>query len=143
MKKVLIINGPNLNMQGSREQDIYGTFTLDDLQSKLEIESQKLDLSISILQSNHEGEIIDAIHFARDRFDFIILNAGAYSHYSIAIRDAIDSINIPTIEVHITNIYAREEFRKESVIAPVCKGQICGFGIYSYILAMNYIAQCE
>ena len=143
MRKVLIINGPNLNMQGSREKDAYGTFTLNNLKLKLEAQSKSLGLSINILQSNHEGEIIDAIHLAKDKFDFIILNAGAYSHYSIAIRDAIASLDVPTIEVHITNIYAREEFRKESIIAPVCKGQICGFGMDSYVLAMNYIASNE
>jgi 3-dehydroquinate dehydratase-2 len=140
MKKVLIVNGPNLNLLGTREKDVYGTETLEDIAKRVSIEAEKLRLDIRFIQTNHEGEIIDKIHEAKGKFDVLIINPGAYTHYSIAIRDAIKAVEIAAIEVHLSNIYSREEFRHQSVIAPVCKGQICGFGGYGYILALNAAA---
>ncbi len=137
MKKVLILNGPNLNLLGIREPDIYGNETLEDIAKKTNSEAQNLNIDIDFVQTNHEGEIIDKIHDAQNKYDAIIINPGAYTHYSIAIRDAIKSTNIPTIEVHLSNIYAREEFRSKSVIAPICIGQISGFGSNSYIMALK------
>lgn len=140
MKKILIINGPNLNLLGTREKDVYGTETLEDIAIKTSAEAAKLNVEIDFIQTNHEGEIIDRIHAARGNTDVIIINPGAYTHYSIAIRDAIKAVEIPTIEIHMSNIHAREEFRSHSVIAPVCVGQICGFGSKSYILGLNAAA---
>ncbi|AEV68012.1 type II 3-dehydroquinate dehydratase [Acetivibrio clariflavus] len=140
MKKILIINGPNLNLLGTREKEVYGTETLDDIAKKVAEEAAKLNVNIEFFQSNHEGDIIDKIHAARGNTDAIIINPGAYTHYSIAIRDAIKAVEIPTIEIHLSNIHAREEFRSHSVIAPVCVGQICGFGSNSYILGLNAAA---
>ncbi|HOQ00228.1 MAG TPA: type II 3-dehydroquinate dehydratase [Acetivibrio clariflavus] len=140
MKKILIINGPNLNLLGTREKEVYGTETLDDIAKKVAEEAAKLNVNIEFFQSNHEGDIIDKIHAARGNTDAIIINPGAYTHYSIAIRDAIKAVEIPAIEIHLSNIHAREEFRSHSVIAPVCVGQICGFGSNSYILGLNAAA---
>lgn len=137
MKKILIINGPNLNLLGTREKDVYGTETLEDIAVKVSEEAKKLSLDFDFIQSNHEGEIIDKIHDARGKYQVIIINPGAYTHYSYAIRDAVKAVLIPTIEIHLSNIHGREEFRSKSVIAPVCAGQICGFGSNSYILALN------
>jgi 3-dehydroquinate dehydratase II len=137
MKKILVLNGPNLNLLGTREKEIYGNETLQDIAQKTVSEGLKLDMEVDFAQSNHEGELIDKIHAAKSVYDLIIINPGAYTHYSIAIRDAIKSVDIPTIEIHLSNIHAREEFRSKSVIAPVCIGQICGFGSMSYILALN------
>lgn len=136
MKKILIINGPNLNMLGTREQNIYGAETLHDIESKVINTAEKLYIEVDFFQSNHEGNIIDRIHESKGIYDFIIINPGAYTHYSIAIRDAIKAVEIPTIEVHLSNIYNREEFRSKSVIAPVCAGQVSGFGSNSYIVAL-------
>jgi len=140
MKKVLVINGPNLNLLGVREKNVYGSETLLDIAKEVNVVSGELGLETEFIQSNHEGEIIDKLHAARGVYDVIIINAGAYTHYSIAIRDAIKGIQIPTIEIHISNIHSREEFRHTSVIAPVCIGQICGFGKMSYILALHAAA---
>lgn len=137
MKKVLVINGPNLNLLGIREKNIYGEETLEDIARKMNAEAEKLNVDLSFVQSNHEGEIIDKIHESRGKIDVIIINPGAYTHYSIAIRDAIKAVEIPTIELHLSNIHAREEFRSKSVIAPVCGGQISGFGSAGYILALH------
>lgn len=137
MKKILVINGPNLNLLGTREKDIYGKETLLDIAQKLDAEALKLNVDLSFIQTNHEGEIIDKIHESKGNVDVIIINPGAYTHYSIAIRDAIKAVDTPAIEVHLSNIHAREEFRSKSVIAPVCVGQISGFGSSSYILALN------
>ena len=137
MKRIIIINGPNLNLLGTREKTVYGTETLEDIAKKTSIEAAKLNVEVEFIQTNHEGEIIDRIHAARGSADVIIINPGAYTHYSIAIRDAIKAVEIPTIEIHLSNIHAREEFRSHSVIAPVCVGQICGFGSNSYILGLN------
>lgn len=137
MKKILIINGPNLNLLGTREPTIYGSETLLDIAKAVEVKSMQLGVETDFVQSNHEGEIIDKIQAARGVYETIIINAGAYTHYSIAIRDAISACEIPTIEIHLSNIHAREEFRHKSVIAAVCKGQICGFGKNSYLLALQ------
>lgn len=136
MKKVLVINGPNLNLLGQREKDVYGVETLEDIKGKAYAEAQRLGMELDFMQSNHEGDIIDRLHAARGKYDVIIMNPGAYTHYSIAIRDAVKAIDVPVIEIHLSNIYAREEFRSKSVIAPVCAGQISGFGSKSYILAL-------
>ncbi len=140
MKKVLVVNGPNLNLLGVREKGVYGSETLLDIAKAVNITSEQLGLETDFIQSNHEGEIIDRLHAARGVYQAVIINAGAYTHYSIAIRDAIKSIEIPTIEIHLSNIHSREEFRHTSVIAPVCAGQICGFGKMSYILALHAAA---
>lgn len=137
MKKVLVINGPNLNLLGTREKDVYGIETLESIAKKVNAEGKKLNAEIAFIQSNHEGEIIDRIHDANRKYDVIIINPGAYTHYSIAIRDAIKGVDIPAIEVHLSNIHSREEFRHKSVVAPVCVGQISGFGGYGYIMALN------
>ena len=134
--KISVINGPNLNLLGQREKEHYGSFTLADVMDALRSRAGA-DCEVSFFQSNIEGEVVDAIQQAKGDADGIILNAGAYTHYSIAIRDAISAVALPVVEVHISNIHAREEFRHESVIAPVCVGQICGFGLNSYLLAMD------
>ena len=137
VKKILVINGPNLNLLGTREKEVYGFATLKDIETKMMQEAGSLGFSVDFFQSNYEGDIIEQIHKAKGRYFSIILNAGAYTHYSIAIRDAIKAVDIPVIEVHMSNIYNREEFRSRSVIAPVCRGQISGFGAESYILALQ------
>jgi 3-dehydroquinate dehydratase-2 len=134
--KVLFINGPNLNMLGNRENDIYGAQSLEEINGEIELFAKKNDCEAAFFQSNHEGEIIETIQKAKDIYSGIVINAGAFTHYSIAIRDAIKSITLPVIEVHLSNIHAREKFRKKSVIAPVCAGQISGFGKYSYMAAV-------
>ncbi|MBD9281536.1 MAG: type II 3-dehydroquinate dehydratase [Clostridiales bacterium] len=134
--KILVINGPNMNMLGIRQPEIYGHATYEDLKSMIEGEAERLGAEVSFFQSNHEGELVDHLHAARGEFDAIVLNAGAYTHYSIAIRDAISAIKLPVIEVHLSNVHAREGFRETSVIAPVCRGQIAGFGEYSYTLGL-------
>ncbi len=140
-KKILIIHGPNLNLLGEREPGIYGNDTMDAINDEISKEAQNLGLSCDFFQSNHEGKIIDKIHNARKTHSGIIINPGAYTHYSYAIRDAVAAITIPCIEVHLSNVYSRDEFRSKSVIAPVCKGQIAGFGKQSYILALKGIAE--
>ena len=137
--KILIINGVNMNMLGLRETEKYGTMTLKDLEKELYAFSFELEIDIETFQSNFEGEIVEKIHQTKDNFDGIVINAGAYTHTSIAIRDAISAVNIPTVEVHMTNIYKREEFRHHSYIAPVCIGQISGFGINSYKLGLKAV----
>ncbi len=143
MKKVLVINGPNLNLLGVREKSVYGSETLLDIAQAVNAESSELGLETDFIQSNIEGEIIEKLHSARGVYDVIIINAAAYTHYSIAIRDAIKAVEIPTIEIHLSNIHSREEFRHTSVIAPVCVGQICGFGKMSYILALHAAANLQ
>lgn len=137
MKKILVIHGPNLNLLGEREPGVYGTDTFDSINDEIKEQALAAGLYCEIFQSNHEGEIIDELHLARKNYDGVILNAGAYTHYSYAIRDAIAAIKIPVVEVHLSNIHARDEFRHTSVIAPVCVGQIAGFGKYSYFLAVS------
>ncbi|AWB10656.1 3-dehydroquinate dehydratase [Thermodesulfobium acidiphilum] len=136
MKKILVINGPNLNMLGTREPNIYGNITLHSLEELILNFAKELEIKVDFFQSNHEGDIIDKIHRTYDAYNAFIINPGAFTHYSYAIRDAIASINIPVIEVHLSNIHAREEFRKSSVIAPVCLGQISGLGELSYLTAI-------
>jgi 3-dehydroquinate dehydratase-2 len=133
---IYVINGPNLNILGVREPNIYGDITLKDIEENLTAAARELGQIIYFFQSNHEGEIIDAIHKARENADAIIINPGAFTHYSYAIRDALMSVTMPTIEVHLSNIHAREEFRNNSVISPVCKGVICGLGASGYVLAL-------
>lgn len=135
--KILILNGPNLNMLGIREPEKYGNETLADINGKIKSYCDEKNIDVEFYQSNIEGEIINKIHSARGNFDGIIMNAGAFTHYSYAIRDAIPIAEMPVIEVHLTNVHAREEFRHNSVIAPVCKGQICGFGSNSYLVAVK------
>ena len=140
MKKILIINGPNLNLLGTREPEIYGKFTLPDIENKLKDFAKKINVEIECFQSNHEGEIVDKIGGAKNNFEGIIINPAAYTHTSVAIRDAIASVEIPVIEVHISNIYSREQFRHNSFIAPVAIGQISGLGIKGYLLALEYFS---
>lgn len=136
MRKILILNGPNLNLTGTRQPDIYGSATMGQCVEELQ-KSFDGRLTIEERQSNHEGDIIDALQNAKsDGFDGVVLNAGGYSHTSVAIRDAISATDIPVVEVHISNIYAREEFRRHSVISPVCMGVVAGFGLKSYELAL-------
>lgn len=135
--KILVINGPNLNLLGEREPNIYGGDTLQSINDEISEKAKSLGHEVSFFQSNSEGALIDELHSARLGFDGVILNAGAYTHYSYAIRDAIAAIKIPVVEVHLSNVNSRDEFRKTSVIAPVCKGSIAGFGKHSYLLALS------
>ena len=137
MKKILVIHGPNLNLLGKRETDVYGTVTINEINQALKDEAHKLGVQLEILQSNHEGEIVDRIGKARDGFGGILINPAAYTHTSVAIRDAIAAASLPTVEVHLSNIYSREDFRKTSLTAPVCKAQVSGFGKESYILGLR------
>lgn len=137
VKKVLVINGPNLNMLSIREPGIYGNQTLDEINNNISTYAKGLDIACEFFQSNCEGEIINAIHSVLKDYDGCIINAGAYTHYSYAILDAIKAVGKPFIEVHLSNVHAREEFRHTSVIAPACVGSIAGFGKNSYFLAVN------
>ncbi|MCI5815952.1 type II 3-dehydroquinate dehydratase [Ruminococcus sp.] len=135
--RILVIHGPNLNLLGEREPGIYGTENLEQVNGAILARAKELGAQCEVFQSNHEGDIIDRLHEARREFDGVVLNAGAYTHYSYAIRDAIAAIRIPCVEVHISNVHAREEFRHTSVIAPACLGVVCGFGGDSYLLALE------
>lgn len=139
-RKILVINGPNLNLLGEREPGVYGEGSFEQLNLDILETAKKLGLKCEVFQSNHEGEIIDKLHNCRTNCSGVVINAGAYTHYSYAIRDAISSIKIPCIEVHISNVFARDEFRSHSVISPVCAGTICGLGRNSYFLAMKALA---
>lgn len=135
---ILIINGPNLNLLGKREPHIYGNMTLNDINDKIKVEfSKNNNINFEFYQNNVEGEIINKLHSSIGKFNGIVINAGAYTHTSLAIADAIKAIQIPTIEVHLSNIYSREEIRHTSFLSPCCIGQISGFGFYSYILAVQ------
>lgn len=138
VKRILVLNGPNLNLLGTREPEVYGRMTLNDINELLRERAVRAGVdTIDFLQSNYEGELVEAIQKARGRYDFILLNAGALTHYSIALRDAIAAVPVPVIELHLSNIHRREEFRHTSVIAPVVMGQVCGFGVDSYIAALD------
>lgn len=134
--KILVVNGPNLNLLGTREPEVYGTLTLEKINEELLKYAKELGAEIEFFQSNVEGEIVNAIQAARETCAGIVINPAAYTHTSVAIRDAISAVALPAVEIHISNVYAREEFRKHSLIAPVCVGQIAGFGLDSYKLAM-------
>jgi 3-dehydroquinate dehydratase-2 len=140
-KKILVIHGPNLNMLGEREPEIYGSVTLDKINEEITALALELRVEVHVFQSNHEGEIVEKIGQARKDYDGIVINPAAYTHTSVAIRDAIAAAHVPTIEVHISNVYAREEFRQKSITAPVCRGQISGLGIDSYLLGIRAAAK--
>lgn len=140
---MIVINGPNINLLGNRENDIYGEMNYADMCEYLVDEGEKLDIDIHIYQSNIEGEIVGQIQNADEKYDGIIINPAAYTHYSIAILDALKAVSTKAVEIHISNINAREEFRKNSVTAPACIGQISGFGIYGYILAMMALKEAS
>ncbi|HEB12509.1 MAG TPA: type II 3-dehydroquinate dehydratase [Actinobacteria bacterium] len=135
--RVLVIHGPNLNLLGEREVDVYGQVTLGDIDKRLQKHAERLNVDVESFQSNHEGEIIEKIQEARSGYECLIINPAAFTHYSIAIRDALAVLDIPIIEVHLSNIYSREPFRHKSVVAGVATGQICGFGPDSYSLALD------
>ena len=134
MADILILHGPNLNLLGTREPNVYGRETLADINAMLTEHAERLQVQVRCLQSNHEGELIDAIHKAEETA--LLFNPGAFTHYSLALRDAVAAKGLPTVEVHLSNVHAREEFRHRSVIAPVCLGQISGFGSYSYVVGL-------
>jgi 3-dehydroquinate dehydratase-2 len=136
MVEILVLHGPNLNLLGARQPEIYGRQTLDDINAALEAAAAERGARLRVLQSNHEGVLIDAIHEARERAAGILINPGAYTHTSLALRDAITAVGLPCVEVHLSNIHAREEFRQRSLLAPACLGQISGFGARSYILGL-------
>ncbi|WP_058999395.1 type II 3-dehydroquinate dehydratase [Leptolyngbya sp. NIES-2104] len=145
MDSILVLHGPNLNLLGKREPGVYGVVTLEEINQRLVQEARSLKVELSTLQSNHEGVLVDAIQVAMGEHQGILINPGAYTHTSVAIRDAIAAVNLPTVEVHLSNIHKREEFRHHSYIAPVAIGQICGFGAESYRLGLhalvNYLRQ--
>lgn len=135
--KILVLHGPNLNLLGEREPAVYGHLTLEEINERLYRRARRLGVELEIFQSNHEGELIDRLHAARGQAQAIIINAGALTHYSLALRDAVKAVGLPTIEVHLSNIYAREAFRRRSVLAPVVTGQISGLGALGYLLALE------
>src|ERR1051326_981487 len=135
--KILFLNGPNLNLLGPREPGVYGNSTVAQIESKIRKRAAKIGVTIDVRQTNLEGELVNWIQEAKGKFDVIVLNAAAYTHTSVALRDAISAVAVPTIEIHLSNVHAREEFRHKSLIAPVCWGQIAGFGVNSYVLAVE------
>jgi 3-dehydroquinate dehydratase-2 len=139
--KILVLHGPNLNLLGTREPEIYGSMTLQEINTKLIELGKSLGVDIECQQSNHEGTLIDALHDGRTWADGVVFNPGGYTHTSVALRDAITAIGIPVIEVHLSNVYAREEFRRQSLISPVCRGKISGLGWKSYALALRALAE--
>ena len=139
MKKIIILNGPNLNLLGEREKSQYGSFTLKDIEDKCKKYASRNDISLTLFQSNIEGELVDKIQASRKDQDGLIINAGGYTHTSVAIHDALKIIKFPIIELHITNIYNREEFRQKSLISNVANGVICGFGAKGYIMALDAV----
>ncbi|WP_298835852.1 type II 3-dehydroquinate dehydratase [uncultured Roseobacter sp.] len=141
MTSVLILNGPNLNLLGTRQPEVYGTTTLADIEARCKKHAEAIGTEVEFFQSNHEGVLVDSIHAARGTHDGIILNAGAYTHTSIALMDALASVELPAIELHLSNVHAREDFRHRSYIAKVALGIICGFGADGYLLAMDAMKQ--
>lgn len=141
--RVLVLNGPNLNLLGTRKPEIYGTTTLADIEGMMRERAVELGIKMDFMQTNYEGELVEAIQKAKGKYQYLLLNAAAYTHTSVAIRDAIEAVELPAVEIHLSNIHAREEFRHHSLIAPVCVGQICGFGAKSYLLALQYVAEME
>ncbi len=139
--KILILHGPNLNLLGTREPEVYGSMSLDDINNKLIELGEELGVEVKCLQSNHEGMLIDALHDAQTWASGVVFNPGGYTHTSVALRDAILAIQIPVVEVHLSNVYAREEFRHVSMISAVCKGKVVGFGWRSYALALRALAE--
>lgn len=135
--KILFLNGPNLNLLGTRQPEIYGRTTLADIESMVRERAVRFGVEVEFRQSNHEGELVTWIQQARGQVEVIVLNAAAYTHTSVALRDAITAVEIPTVEIHLSNVYAREEFRHHSLITAVCRGQISGFGANSYVLALE------
>jgi 3-dehydroquinate dehydratase-2 len=135
--RVLFLNGPNLNLLGHREPSVYGKTTLADIEARVRGRANSLGATIDFRQSNSEGELVNWVQEAKGKFDAVVINAAAYTHTSVALRDAISAVGVPTIEIHLSNIHAREEFRHRSLIAPVCSGQISGFGANSYILGLE------
>jgi 3-dehydroquinate dehydratase-2 len=138
MRKILVIHGPNLNLLGKRKPEVYGNMNLEKINEEIKKFAKDNDFEVEIIQSNEEGEIVEAIHKAVE-YSAIVINPGGYTHTSVAIRDAIEAVETPTVEVHLSNIYAREDFRHVSMSAPVCEGQISGLGWYGYILALEYL----
>lgn len=141
--RVLVIHGPNLNLLGRREPEIYGHLTLGDINSMIEEKAAEHSLEVEIFQSNHEGAIVEKLHEHYGRSDYLVINPAAFTHYSIAIRDAVLAVGLKTIEVHLSNIHSREDFRKKSVIADIAVGQICGLGYRGYLMALDYIKEAE
>ena len=139
-KKILVLHGPNLNLLGKREPEIYGATTLEDINTMLKKRAEGLGLELTVIQTNHEGVMVDAIQQAQGQYACIIINPAAFTHYSIAVRDALAAVSVPAIEVHLSNIYRREEFRHHSVVSPIAVGQIAGFGANSYLLALEAAA---
>lgn len=136
-KKILLLHGPNLNLLGTREPEVYGKMTLEAINERVIEHARRFDIELRAEQSNHEGALIDILHVARNWADGVVFNPGAYTHTSVALRDAISAINLPVVEIHLSNIHAREPFRHTSMLAPVCLGQICGFGWRGYLLAVD------
>jgi 3-dehydroquinate dehydratase II len=135
--KFFFLNGPNLNLLGTREPEVYGRTTLSDIETQVRNRAAELKVEVDFRQTNLEGDLVNWIQQAKGKFQAIVINAAAYTHTSVALRDAISAVGVPTIEIHLSNIHAREEFRHKSLIAPVCIGQICGFGAKSYILGLE------
>ncbi len=136
-KKLLLLHGPNLNLLGTREPEVYGKLTLEDINARVIAHAERRGVELRAEQSNHEGALIDILHVARNWADGVVFNPGAYTHTSVALRDAISAIHLPVVEVHLSNIHAREPFRHTSLLAPVCLGQLCGFGWRGYLLAVD------